>query len=86
MSKEEYPTISTNIMCCVHPPGDGSTCAGGSCCCTGDYTCDKCRMKNVEACTAIGDENGNKLYNPNCGCSDCVAYFEKKDRDEKMSQ
>jgi len=85
MSKEEYPTISTNIMCCVHPPGDGSTCAGGSCCCTGDYTCDKCRMKNVEACTAIGDENGNKLYNPNCGCSDCVAYFEKKDRDEKMS-
>jgi len=34
------------VACCSCPPGDGSTCAGGTCCCTSDYVCDKCRSKN----------------------------------------
>jgi hypothetical protein len=32
--------------CCIYPPGDGSTCAGSECCCTEDYTCDRCGGKN----------------------------------------
>jgi len=33
------------VLCCVHPPGDGSTCAGGNCMCKEDYVCDKCNTK-----------------------------------------
>lgn len=33
----------TKTACCVNPPGDGSTCAGGDCCCGPDYVCDKCK-------------------------------------------
>ncbi|NIW14825.1 MAG: hypothetical protein GWN31_13065 [Candidatus Thorarchaeota archaeon] len=29
--------------CCSNPPGDGSTCAGGTCQCEDDYECDKCK-------------------------------------------
>ena len=32
------------VLCCIRPPGDGSTCAGGTCACLDDYTCDRCRM------------------------------------------
>jgi hypothetical protein len=84
-NKEErkaYKEFIYKTFCCIHPPGDGSTCAGGNCCCTEDYVCDKCRLKKVEACTAIGDEYGNKLYNPNCGCSDCVEHFKKYEEKE----
>jgi len=37
--------FSTCMFCCISPPGDGSTCAGGSCSCTETYTCDKCKVK-----------------------------------------
>lgn len=36
-----------SVMCCIHPPGDGSTCAGGECMCTEDYTCDKCETEII---------------------------------------
>lgn len=40
---EEFGSPS-EAFCCSCPPGDGSTCAGGTCCCREDYVCDKCRI------------------------------------------
>ena len=34
------------VLCCIHPPGDGSTCAGGNCMCEEDYICDKCEVND----------------------------------------
>ncbi len=34
------------VLCCIHPPGDGSTCAGGNCMCEEDYICDKCGVND----------------------------------------
>lgn len=38
--------LSEVSCCCVNPPGDGSTCAGGTCQCDDTYTCDKCKCKD----------------------------------------
>ncbi len=44
LTEEELNKIcEISPMCCVHPPSDGSLCAGGTCACTDDYECDKCR-------------------------------------------
>ena len=42
------PYKMVQAMCCIHPPGDGSTCAGGSCCCTENYKCDLCKTRSGE--------------------------------------
>lgn len=42
---EKGKGLETVCACCVYPPGDGSTCAGGMCECKEDYTCDKCKGK-----------------------------------------
>ena len=46
------PGLTTISACCSNPPGDGSTCAGGTCCCGPDYVCDKCKSEKlkVKAC------------------------------------
>jgi hypothetical protein len=36
------------VLCCIHPPGDGSTCAGGECVCKKDYICDRCSTREEE--------------------------------------
>jgi hypothetical protein len=36
------------VHCCIHPPSDGSTCAGGNCMCDEDYICDKCSMREED--------------------------------------
>ncbi len=43
----EFPTMRR--LCCIHPPGDGSTCAGGECGCKEDYICDKCEVNDGRA-------------------------------------
>jgi len=42
------PYEQVPVLCCIHPPGDGSTCAGGSCCCTENYKCDLCKTRSGE--------------------------------------
>lgn len=67
---DEY-TID-NCLCCIHPPGDGSTCAGGECCCTDDYTCDKCEQK-------LGEQEGCYCYPPyNFTCECCIDEGSRK--------
>ncbi len=42
--KRETEQLIEVVHCCIHPPGDGSTCAGGNCMCEEDYICDKCEV------------------------------------------
>ncbi len=44
--KRETEELIEGVNCCTHPPNDGSLCAGGECCCEGDYICDKCEVND----------------------------------------